>query len=60
VEDRVSHDRWRIWTAVKSGFEGNAESLYGFSFSEILRRPANSAFIAEGSPVVVHKGRAIK
>jgi hypothetical protein len=60
VEYRVAHERWRIWTAAKSGFEGNAQSLYGIRFSEILRRPASSAFIAEGSPVVVHKGRTIR
>ncbi|MFZ0885506.1 MAG: DUF2071 domain-containing protein [Candidatus Acidiferrales bacterium] len=59
VEYRVSHERWRIWTAAKSGFEGEAQSLYGSGFGETLRRPANSAFIAEGSPVVVHKGRPI-
>lgn len=59
VEYRVAHDRWRIWTAAKSGFEGNAESLYGSGLAEILRRPADSAFIAEGSPVVVHRGRRI-
>lgn len=59
VEYRVSHERWRIWTAANSGFAGDAHALYGVGFSEVLRRPADSAFIAEGSPVVVHKGRRI-
>jgi hypothetical protein len=60
IEYRVSHDRWRIWTAAKSGFDGNAADLYGSDFAEILRRPPDSAFIAEGSAVLVHKGRRIK
>ena len=59
IEYRVSHDRWRIWTAAKSGFDGDAADLYGSDFAEILRRSPDSAFIAEGSAVVVHHGRRI-
>jgi uncharacterized protein YqjF (DUF2071 family) len=59
VEYRVSHERWRIWTAADAEFEGDVTSLYGTEFREILRRKPDSAFIAEGSPVVVHKGRRI-
>lgn len=59
IEYRVSHERWRIWTAAKSGFDGDAADLYGSDFAEILRRPPDSAFIAEGSAVVVHNGRRI-
>lgn len=59
IEYRVSHERWRIWTAAKSGFDGDAADLYGSDLAEILRRPPDSAFIAEGSAVVVHNGRRI-
>ncbi|MGA7222690.1 MAG: DUF2071 domain-containing protein [Candidatus Acidiferrales bacterium] len=59
IEYRVTHSRWRIWTATKSGFDGDADALYGLGFAEILVRNPDSAFIAEGSPVVVHKGRRI-
>jgi uncharacterized protein len=59
IEYHVSHDRWRIWAAAKSGFDGGAADLYGSDFAEILRRPPDSAFIAEGSAVVVHNGRRI-
>ena len=59
MEYRVSHERWRIWTAVEAEFEGDVASLYGTEFREILRRKPDSAFIAEGSRVVVHKGRQI-
>ncbi|MGC1170519.1 MAG: DUF2071 domain-containing protein, partial [Candidatus Acidiferrales bacterium] len=60
IEYRVTHPRWRIWIAAKSGFEGDAAGLYGLRFGEILRREPDSAFIAEGSKVVVHKGRPIQ
>jgi uncharacterized protein len=59
VEYRVTHERWRIWKAAESTFDGDAANLYGAQFGEILRRKPDSAFIAEGSPVVVHKGRRI-
>jgi uncharacterized protein YqjF (DUF2071 family) len=59
LEYRVSHPPWKVWTAAKFGFEGDAGALYGPEFSEILRQPAKSAFIAGGSSVVVHMGREI-
>ena len=59
IEYRVSHDRWRIWTAAKSTFDGDATGLYGAAFGEILQRRPDSALIAEGSPVVVQKSRRI-
>jgi uncharacterized protein len=59
VEYRVAHEPWRIWNAADAAFEGDATGLYGIEFCEILRRKPDSAFIAEGSPVAVHKGRRI-
>jgi uncharacterized protein YqjF (DUF2071 family) len=59
VEYRVSHERWRIWKAAEATFDGDAASLYGADFRDILRSKPDSAFIAEGSPVVVRKGRRI-
>jgi uncharacterized protein len=59
VEYRVQHVPWRVWKAARAGFEGDASSLYGPALSEILDRCPNSAFIAEGSPVLVHTGRRI-
>jgi len=54
-EYRVEHPRWKIWNA--SEFELNADvaSLYGQQFSEPLNQPPRSAFIADGSPITVHK-----
>jgi uncharacterized protein YqjF (DUF2071 family) len=60
IEYRVSHDPWRVWVSKDAGFEGDGGALYGSGFGEILRRAPDSAFIAEGSPVLVHTGRRIE
>lgn len=60
IEYRVSHESWRVWVSTNARFEGDGEALYGASFGEILRRPPDSAFIAEGSPVLVHTGQRIE
>jgi uncharacterized protein YqjF (DUF2071 family) len=60
IEYRVSHDPWRVWVSRNAAFTGDGGALYGTGFSEILRRAPDSAFIAEGSPVLVHNGRKIK
>jgi uncharacterized protein len=60
IEYRVSHDPWRVWSSTNGGFEGNTDALYGPEFGAILHRAPDSAFIAEGSPVLVHTGRRIE
>jgi hypothetical protein len=54
-EYRVEHPRWKIWNA--TGFEFNADvaALYGEQFAEVLNQPPRSAFIADGSPITVHR-----
>jgi uncharacterized protein YqjF (DUF2071 family) len=47
IEYRVPHDRWRIWRAAKSAFDGHAAGLCGPGLGLLRRRP-DSAFIAEG------------
>ena len=60
IEYRVSHDPWRVWAIKDTGFEGDGRALYGSGFGEILGRTPDSAFIAAGSPVLVHMGRRIE
>ena len=60
IEYRVSHKPWRVWVSTNARFEGDGETLYGASFGKILSRAADSAFIADGSPVQVHTGRKIE
>jgi uncharacterized protein YqjF (DUF2071 family) len=54
-EYRVEHPRWKIWNA--TGFELNADvaTLYGEQFADTLNQPPRSAFVADGSPITVHK-----
>jgi uncharacterized protein len=60
IEYRVSHDPWRVWVSTNARFAGDGGALYGAEFGAVLRRAPDSAFIAEGSPVLVHFGRRIQ
>ncbi len=59
LEYHVAHERWRIWRASNAAFEGDGATLYGSDFGSILSRPPRSAFIADGSPVLVYAARRI-
>ena len=59
LEYQVGHVPWRLWTAIQAEFAGDASELYGEAFAEVLRRPPDSAFVAEGSQVTVFGGRAL-
>jgi uncharacterized protein YqjF (DUF2071 family) len=54
-EYQVEHPRWKVWTAQTWKFEADVATLYGPQFVETLSAPAVSAFIAEGSPIQVHR-----
>jgi uncharacterized protein len=60
LEYRVSHVPWRVWSCSSVAFEGDASALYGPAFAEILRRPPASAFLADGSPVLVLSATRIR
>jgi uncharacterized protein len=60
LEYHVAHVPWQIWRASNAAFEGEGASLYGSDFAGILSRPPRSAFIADGSPVLVHIARRIE
>ena len=57
LEYQVEHAPWRVWTATDSWFRGAAARLYGPAFGALLEAAPKSAFVAVGSPVVVHHGR---
>lgn len=59
LEYRVSHTPWRIWISTEAGFEGDGTSTYGKALGGLLNRRPDSAFIAEGSPVLIYTGRPI-
>ena len=52
----VEHERWLLRQATEWTFDADVASLYGPQFVETLRGDATSAFIAEGSPVLVRHG----
>jgi uncharacterized protein YqjF (DUF2071 family) len=59
VEYRVAHPRWRVWRAEAPELEVDAVGLYGAAFAEALAAPPTSAFVAEGSPVLVYRPRRL-
>jgi uncharacterized protein YqjF (DUF2071 family) len=56
LEYRVEHPRWCVWTARESHLECDTAGLYGEVFRQFLSVPPASAFVADGSPVTVHRG----
>lgn len=58
-EYRVSHAPWPVWSSEVACFEGDGTSTYGKQLGHILSGTPDSAFVAEGSPVLVHTGRII-
>jgi uncharacterized protein YqjF (DUF2071 family) len=60
VEYHVSHAPWQVWATAKAGFEGDARALYGDDLANVLRRPPDCAFVADGSPVIVFRGNRVR
>ena len=59
VEYHVQHAPWKVWSTNQSSFSGDASDLYGNELSHFLKQTPASAFIADGSPVKVMRGRAL-
>ena len=55
VEYQVTHPSWRVWAVELPELRGEFTELYGSTFARILGRPPASAFLADGSPVAVHR-----
>lgn len=60
IEYQVEHPRWRVWRADTASLECDVASLYGDAFSEPLSGSPSTAFVADGSPVIVHRGRRLR
>jgi len=52
----VEHVRWNVWQVKDAALQCQTASLYGPQFTPILAAPPQSAFVAEGSPVIVNSG----
>jgi hypothetical protein len=59
LEYRVEHPPWRVQSAVESSLAGDFAPLYGPEFQDCLALPPHSAFVAEGSEVMVRQGVGI-
>ncbi len=61
LEYEVEHPRWRVWRASpdNAALHCDVERVYGSEFAASLDGAPTSSFLAEGSPVVVRKGRRI-
>jgi uncharacterized protein len=60
LEYHVSHVPWKVWATSAAGFEGDASALYGNQFSAVLQGPPNCAFVADGSAVIVFRGKRLE
>jgi hypothetical protein len=60
VEYQVRHPQWKVWGAGDTSFDGNVEELYGKDLNDVLQRPPDSALLAEGSAVSVHRGTRLR
>jgi uncharacterized protein YqjF (DUF2071 family) len=58
VEYQVAHPRWRVWRVEDVRLLGDLEGVYGREFARVLSAPPSSAFLADGSAVVV--GRPVR
>ena len=59
VEYEVQHPQWQIREAGSAAFSGDAIHYYGADLGLGIMRTPDSAFLAEGSPVIVLKGSQI-
>lgn len=59
VEYQVEHPRWQVWRVADATFDCDVADHYGTDFVEALTAPPSSAFLADGSEVIVRRGRRI-
>ena len=59
VEYQVEHPPWRIWPVESWSMNLETASLYGAEFVETMQDRFSSAFVADGSPVTVRRGRRL-
>ena len=59
LEYQVAHPPWRVWPNTTASIHGDTVKLYGPTFAAILRRPPDSAFLADGSPISVYPGEIL-
>lgn len=56
LEYQVEHPPWRVWRAASHTLHCDVATFYGPVFAEPLASGPSSAFVADGSAIVVHRG----
>lgn len=56
MEYQVQHPPWRVWPEAKLSLAGDLRAIYGADFGDCLKQTPVSGLVAEGSPIVVHRG----
>jgi uncharacterized protein len=59
VEYRVAHPPWRVWQATTASFDCDVAGFYGRQFVTAMNQKPHSAFVAEGSAIVVYQGQRL-
>jgi len=59
LEYQVEHPPWRVWRAFGQSLDCDVRAFYGEQYEEAFSHPPSSAFVAEGSKVVVLRGKKI-
>lgn len=55
-EYQVTHDPWQVRVADSAELDCDVAGVYGQQYAEALSAAPRSAFVAQGSPVAVHRG----
>ena len=58
-EYQVEHPPWTVRRAIEASPSGPLETVYGRELGAALNGPPRSAFLAEGSPIVVHRATSL-
>lgn len=59
LEYQVEHPRWKVWRACEQELVCDVAALYGAAFVPFLSGPPRSCFVADGSEVIVRRGRTL-
>jgi uncharacterized protein YqjF (DUF2071 family) len=59
LEYQVEHPRWNIFPVKDFEMNCNVAPIYGKEFQEFLTKEPHSVFMAEGSEIIVRKGRKL-
>ena len=59
AEYEVVHPEWAVHEVKDAALTGDLEALYGPELGRALSRPPDSAFIAVGSEIAVHRGSRV-